>query len=145
MIALVQRVSYANLLVDDRLFSQIDKGILVLLGVEKEDCESNAEKLLNKLLSYRIFSDQDERMNLSVKDIDGGLMLVSQFTLAAETGNGQRPSFSSAMNPIEAEQIYNFMVSRAKETHEKTAFGQFGSDMKIVLENNGPVTFYLRT
>ena len=144
MIAVVQRVSYANVLVDDRLFSQIDRGILVFLGVEKEDCKSNAEKLLNKLLNYRIFNDQDDRMNLSVKDIDGGLMLVSQFTLAAETGKGLRPGFSSAMEPVEAERIYDFMVSTAKQTYEKTAFGKFGSDMKIVLENNGPATFHLR-
>ena len=144
MIALVQRVSYANLLVDDRLFSQIDKGILVLLGVEKKDCRSNAEKILNKLLNYRIFNDQNDKMNLSVKDIDGGLMLVSQFTLAAKTENGLRPSFSSAMAPSEAEEIYEFLVAKSKQSYEKTAFGKFGSDMRIILENDGPVTFCLR-
>jgi len=143
MIALVQRVNYANLLIDDLLFSQIDAGILVLLGVEKKDCESNAEKLLQKILNYRIFNDQDDKMNLSVKDIDGGLMLVSQFTLAAETRKGLRPSFSSAMAPSEAERIYDFMVSKARQSYKKIAFGKFGSNMRIVLENNGPVTFYL--
>ena len=143
MIALVQRVSYANLLIDDLLFSQIDRGILVLLGVEKKDCESSAEKLLQKILNYRIFNDQDDKMNLSVKDIDGGLMLVSQFTLAADTGKGLRPSFSSAMAPSEAERIYDFMVSKAIQSYKKIAFGKFGSNMRIVLENNGPVTFYL--
>ena len=143
MIALVQRVSYANLLIDDLLFSQIDRGILVLLGVEKKDCESSAEKLLQKILNYRIFNDQDDKMNLSVKDIDGGLMLVSQFTLAAEKTKGLRPSFSSAMAPSEDERIYHFMVSKARQSYKKIAFGKFGSNMRIVLENNGPVTFYL--
>lgn len=144
MIALIQRVSYAKLLVENRLFSQIDKGILVLLGVEKKDCRSNAEKILNKLLNYRIFNDQNDKMNLSVKDIDGGLMLVSQFTLAAKTENGLRPSFSSAMAPSEAEEIYEFLVAKSKQSYEKTAFGKFGSDMRIILENDGPVTFCLR-
>ena len=144
MIALVQRVNYANLLIDDLLFSQIDAGILVLLGVEKKDCESNAEKLLQKILNYRIFNDPDDKMNLSVKDVDGGLMLVSQFTLAAETAKGLRPSFSSAMAPDEAERIYDFMVSKAIQSYTKVAVGKFGSNMRIALENNGPVTFYLK-
>ena len=144
MIALVQRVSYANLLIEDRLFSKIDKGIVVLLGVEKKDCKSNAEKLLQRILNYRIFNDPDDKMNLSVKDVDGGLMLVSQFTLAAETAKGLRPSFSSAMAPDEAERIYDFMVSKAIQSYTKVAFGKFGSNMRIALENNGPVTFYLK-
>ena len=144
MIALIQRVSYSKLLVDDKPFSQIDGGILALIGIEKADVKSDSEKLLSKILDYRIFNDEDGKRNLSVRDIDGCLMLVSQFTLAAQTMKGLRPSFSSAKRPKEAEEIYNYLVEMTKKTYEKTAFGQFGANMRITLENDGPVTFCLR-
>ena len=144
MIALIQRVSYAKLLVDDKPFSQIDEGILALIGIEKTDERSDAEKLLSKILDYRIFNDEKGKMNLSIKDIGGCLMLVSQFTLAAQTMKGLRPSFSSAKQPKEAEEIYNYLVEITKRTYEKTAFGKFGAHMRITLENDGPVTFCLR-
>ena len=144
MIAVIQRVSYAKLLVDDKPFSQIDGGILALIGIEKADVKSDSEKLLSKILDYRIFNDEDGKMNLSVRDIGGCLMLVSQFTLAAQTTNGLRPSFSPAKRPKEAEEIYNYLVEITKKTYEKTAFGKFGANMRITLENDGPVTFCLR-
>lgn len=144
MIALIQRVNYARVVIDEELFSEIDQGVLALIGIEKEDTNNSAEKLLERILSYRIFSDAEGKMNLSLRDIDGDLMLVSQFTLAAATDKGLRPSFSSAKPPAEAEVIYNYLLDYAKNNYGKIGCGQFAADMKISLENDGPVTFRLK-
>ena len=145
MIALIQRVNYAKVYLASELYSEITEGLLVLVGVEKKDSNVNAERLVDKLLAYRIFGDATGKMNLSVKDKDGGVMLVSQFTLAAETNKGLRPSFSSAKPPLEAEKIFNYLVDFSKNDYPKIVTGKFGADMRIVLENNGPVTFRLRS
>ena len=145
MIALIQRVNYAKVYLASELYSEITEGLLVLVGVEKKDSNVNAERLVDKLLAYRIFGDAMGKINLSVKDKDGGVMLVSQFTLAAETNRGLRPSFSSAKPPLEAEKIFNYLVDFSKNDYPKIVTGKFGADMRIVLENNGPVTFRLRS
>ena len=145
MIALIQRVNYAKVYLASELYSEIEEGLLVLVGVEKKDSNVNAERLVDKLLAYRIFGDAMGKMNLSVKDKDGGVMLVSQFTLAAETNKGLRPSFSSAKPPLEAEKIFNYLVDFSKNDYPKIVSGKFGADMRIILENNGPVTFHLRS
>ena len=145
MIALIQRVNYAKVYLASELYSEITEGLLVLVGVEKKDSNVNAERLVDKLLAYRIFGDATGKMNLSVKDKDGGVMLVSQFTLAAETNKGLRPSFSSAKPPQEAEKIFNYLVKFSKNNYSNIVSGKFGADMRIALENNGPATFHLRS
>jgi D-tyrosyl-tRNA(Tyr) deacylase len=121
----------------------IDKGILLLLGVEKLDDESTADKLLHKVSNYRIFTDDAGKMNLSLKDIEGDLLVVSQFTLAADTKKGMRPSFSSAATPVQAEALYDYFVAQAKAAGIKVQTGQFAADMQVSLCNDGPVTFNL--
>ena len=143
MIALIQRVNYAKVVIEGQLYSEINKGVLALIGIEKEDTNATAEKLLERILSYRIFADDEDKMNLSVKDIEGEVMLVSQFTLAAATDKGLRPSFSSAMPPDQAKTIFNHLIDVAKTNYAKIGTGQFGNEMKISLENDGPVTFRL--
>ncbi len=143
MKGLIQRVSHAKVVVDGEVVGAIEKGLLLLLGVEQTDTEQQADKLLNKVLNYRIFADEQGKMNLSVKDIGGGLLVVSQFTLAAETKKGLRPSFSSAANPALAEQLYQYFVSQAQQQHSIVATGIFAADMKVSLCNDGPVTFML--
>lgn len=144
MKGLIQRVSHANVVVAGEEVGAIEQGILLLLGIEKDDSKEQADKLLDKLLKYRIFSDEQERMNLSVSDIEGGVLAISQFTLAAETKKGLRPGFSTAKPPAEAEDLYNYFVSRLQEKHQgKVATGEFGADMKVSLCNDGPVTFML--
>ena len=145
MIALIQRVSYAKVFLFSELYSEIGEGLLVLVGVEKKDSIVNAERIVDKLLAYRIFGDALGKMNLSVKDKKGDVMLVSQFTLAADTNKGLRPSFSSAKSPPEAEKIFKHLVNFAKQEYSKINTGKFGADMQIRLENNGPVTFYLKS
>ena len=145
MIALIQRVNYAKVYLASELYSEIGEGLLVIVGVEKKDSNVNAERLVDKLLAYRIFGDVTGKMNLSVRDKDGDVMLVSQFTLAAETNKGLRPSFSSAKPPLEAEKIFNYLVDFSKNDYPKIVSGKFGADMRIILENNGPVTFHLRS
>lgn len=144
MIALIQRVNYASLSINGKQYSSIDKGLVVLLGIEKSDTRAQGEKLLQKVLDYRVFADAEGRMNLSVTAIGGQVMLVSQFTLAADTGRGLRPSFTSAMPPSEAEGLYHDLARWFKASYPQVVTGQFGSDMKILLENDGPVTFSLR-
>lgn len=145
MIALLQRVSWARLKIAGDVRGEIDKGLVVFLGIEKEDDEQKADRLLHKILSYRVFADSEERMNLSLLDIKGDLLLVSQFTLAATTDKGLRPGFSSAMAPALAEPLYDYVVRQANvETVIKLATGEFGADMKVALENDGPVTFLLK-
>jgi len=145
MIALLQRVTHAMLRIDGREYSRIGPGLVVLLGIEKDDDESRADRMLQRLLSYRVFADDEGRMNRSLRDVAGDLMLVSQFTLAASTDKGLRPSFSAAMPPDRAEQLYDYMVDKARtESGVTLATGRFGADMKVALENDGPVTFLLR-
>lgn len=143
MKALIQRVKYANVVVDGATIGAIDEGILALIGVEKGDDEAKADKLLHRLLNYRIFSDDEGKMNRSLMDINGGLLLVSQFTLAAETHKGLRPGFSTAAPPEEGERLFNYLVENAKAGHENVETGEFGADMKVSLLNDGPVTFML--
>ena len=149
MKALLQRVSEASVRVDGDIVGEIDAGLLILLGVMKNDTQEEADKLLHKLFRYRIFSDEQQRMNRSVQDIRGGLLIVSQFTLAAETHKGLRPGFSSAAPPDTAKELYEYIVERAqflaKEHDNQIATGIFGADMKVALINDGPVTFLLET
>lgn len=143
MKGLIQRVRHASVTVDGEITGAIDNGILLLLGVEKEDDEASADKLLKKVLNYRIFADADDKMNLSLTDTGGGLLVVSQFTLVADTLKGLRPSFSSGASPAEGERLYNYFVEQAQSQHNPVATGRFGADMKVELLNDGPVTFLL--
>jgi D-aminoacyl-tRNA deacylase len=144
MLALIQRVRNASVDVDGEVIGAIGQGLLVLLGIEREDTEAEARRLLQKVLAYRVFPDAEGKMNLSVQDIQGGLLVVSQFTLAADTGKGLRPSFSSAKPPAEAEVLYNYFLAQAQGLHKTVASGRFGADMQVSLVNDGPVTFLLR-
>ena len=143
MLGLIQRVTQAKVEVAGECVGAIGKGILLLLGVEKLDDESTADKLLHKVSNYRIFTDDAGKMNLSLKDIEGELLVVSQFTLAADTKKGMRPSFSSAGTPAQAEALYDYFVAQAKAVGIKVQTGQFAEDMQVSLCNDGPVTFNL--
>ena len=142
MKALIQRVTSSSIEVEGTNVGQINKGLLVFIGIEKLDELSHADKMINKILSYRVFSDANDKMNLSVSDINGDVLIVSQFTLAADTKNGTRAGFSTAMKPLEAENIYDYMVEKFK-TFVNIQSGVFGADMKVSLVNDGPVTFLL--
>ncbi|MDH5395755.1 MAG: D-aminoacyl-tRNA deacylase [Gammaproteobacteria bacterium] len=144
MIALIQRVTHASVEVNQRIIGDIKQGLLVFLGVEKNDTETQADRLIDKVLSYRVFADANDKMNLSVKDINGELLLVPQFTLAADTQSGNRPSFSPAASPEKGEALFNYCVEQAKRKYERIELGQFGADMKVSLLNDGPVTFLLQ-
>jgi len=144
MIALIQRVSEAKVVVDSNVIGEIQLGLLVFVGVEKKDDKDQMLRLVDKVLSYRVFADDDDKMNLSVQDVKGSLLLVPQFTLAADTQKGCRPSFSSAAPPLEGEQLFNKFVEQAKKQYKKIETGRFGADMKISLLNDGPVTFWLQ-
>ena len=143
MKALIQRVSSANVKVDDKIVAAIEYGLLAFIGIEKHDSYESADSLLDKILGYRVFSDEQGKMNLSLQSTDGELLLVSQFTLVADTKKGLRPSFSSAAKPSEAENIYKYFVKQAQSEHPKTQSGVFAADMKVSLLNDGPVTFLL--
>ena len=143
MKALIQRVSSAQVNVNGETVGKIGQGLLVLLGVERDDDRARAEKLLDKLLQYRIFSDADGKMNLSVQDVSGGVLLVSQFTLAADTNKGLRPSFSCAASPELARELYDYAVNYLQRQHSDVATGIFAADMQVQLVNDGPVTFLL--
>ena len=145
MIGLIQRVNWSRLSIDGNLHAEIGAGLLALVGIEKEDASGDVEKLLHKLLSYRVFADGEGKMNLGLKDTGGELLLVSQFTLAASTTKGLRPGFSSAKPPQQAERLFDELVSKAHQDHDAVRSGVFGADMQIALENNGPVTFLLRS
>jgi len=145
MIALIQRVSEAQVRVQEQLVSAISAGVLALIGVQQEDGPSQVERLLERVLSYRIFADEEGRMNRSLRDTGGGLMLVSQFTLAADTRKGTRAGFSTAAPPQEAERLYALLVERARAAHHPVATGVFGANMQISLVNDGPVTFWLES
>lgn len=144
MIGLIQRVSEAKVVVNNENIGIIQQGILAFIGIEKEDRKEQVSRLVDKILSYRIFVDEEDKMNLNVKDINGGLLLVPQFTLAADTQKGTRPSFSSAASPEKAENLFNEFVEQAKSKHQNIETGQFGADMKVSLLNDGPVTFWLQ-
>jgi D-tyrosyl-tRNA(Tyr) deacylase len=137
-------VSRAEVVVEGRSIGAIDRGLLVLVGVEKGDSERAADRLLERLLGYRVFEDADGKMNLSVQDVAGGVLLVPQFTLAADTNKGMRPSFSSAASPDEGRRLFEYLVEQARAKHSPIATGRFGADMKVSLVNDGPVTFWLQ-
>jgi D-tyrosyl-tRNA(Tyr) deacylase len=144
MIALLQRVTQSQVVVDDRTIGEIGSGLLVLVGVERGDSEPQADRLLDKLLAYRVFPDTNDRMNLSVQEALGGLLLVPQFTLAADTSKGNRPGFSSAAPPDEGRRLFAYFVERARSRHAPVATGEFGAHMQVSLINDGPVTFWLQ-
>ena len=144
MIALLQRVSHASVVVDGAQIGAIDAGLLVLVCAEKGDTEKEADALLAKLLAYRVFGDDAGKMNRSVTDVGGGLLLVPQFTLAADTNSGTRPSFSPAASPQHGLRLFDHFVARARARHPLVATGRFGADMKVALTNDGPVTFWLQ-
>ncbi|RTR05561.1 D-aminoacyl-tRNA deacylase [Halomonas nitroreducens] len=145
MKALIQRVRHASVTVDGRETGAIDHGLLALVGVEKGDEAPQVERLLHKLLHYRVFGDADGKMNCNLQQVDGGLLLVSQFTLAADTRKGLRPSFSSAAPPAEGERLFELLVTRARDAWPRVATGEFGADMQVALVNDGPVTFLLES
>ena len=145
MIALIQRVSEAAVHVNGKVVGEISNGILALVGVQRGDSETEAERLLQRVLAYRIFPDDRQRMNLNLRQAHGSLLLVPQFTLAADTNKGNRASFTSAAPPEDGERLFRFFVERAKEELGEVATGQFGADMKVHLVNDGPVTFWLQT
>jgi D-tyrosyl-tRNA(Tyr) deacylase len=144
MIALLQRVRHASVTVDHVIIGAIDAGLLVFLCAEKGDTEREGDALLAKLLGYRVFSDDAGKMNRSVVDVAGGLLLVPQFTLAADTRSGTRPSFTPAAAPADARRLFDHVVAQARQRHPDVATGQFGADMQVALTNDGPVTFWLR-
>lgn len=144
MITIIQRVTTATVTVNNQQIGKIDTGILALVAVEKADTHKNAQRLLERILNYRIFADNDDRMNLSLSDIKGGLLLIPQFTLAADTQKGNRPSFISAAPPELGKELFDYLQQLARQTYPKVEFGQFGEDMQVALVNNGPVTFTLR-
>lgn len=143
MKALIQRVKHAAVHVDGECIGAIDQGTLLLLGIEKDDTQPKADKLLQKVLGYRIFADEEGKMNLNLQQIGGGLLIVSQFTLVADTGKGLRPSFSSGASPALGAELYNYFVTQARAAQNPVATGSFGADMKVSLLNDGPVTFML--
>ena len=145
MKALLQRVTQARVEVAGRVVGAIDQGLLVLVGVEPLDTRASADKLLHKLLNYRVFADAAGKTNLSLCDVSGGLLLVSQFTLVADTNSGLRPSFSSAAAPALAAQLFDYLLSQAQQRHPKVASGEFAADMQVHLVNDGPVTFLLQS
>jgi len=145
MIALIQRVNSAAVTVDSETVGAIGRGILALIGVQRGDTMASADRLLERVLTYRIFGDEQGKMNLSLVDIQGELLLVSQFTLAADTQKGTRAGFSRAAAPEEAKRLFHYFLDRARASHGTVAAGVFGADMQVSLVNDGPVTFWLET
>lgn len=143
MLGLIQRVKNASVTVDNHTVGAIEQGLLLLLGVQKNDSEETANKLIDKILGYRIFADADNKMNCNVQQIHGGILVVSQFTLAADTKKGTRPSFSSAAPPAKAKALYDYFVQQLRAKHNSVATGIFAADMQVALVNDGPVTFML--
>ena len=144
MKGLLQRVSEARVEVDGEVVGAVGQGLMVLVAVEPHDTPDHADKLLHRLLNYRVFSDPAGKMNLSLKDIEGGLMLVSQFTLAADTRSGLRPGFSTAAPPALGAELFDYLLAQARKAHFNVSSGRFGADMKVHLVNDGPVTFLLQ-
>jgi D-tyrosyl-tRNA(Tyr) deacylase len=144
MLTIIQRVTQANVVVNNITLGNIEQGILALVAIEKEDSEKEANRLLERILNYRIFADENDKMNLSLRNTKGGLLIIPQFTLAANTQSGNRPSFSSAATPEMGLTLFNYFCEQASKTYPSTEFGQFGADMKVSLTNDGPVTFTLK-
>lgn len=144
MIALLQRVTEASVSIRGERVASIGRGLLVLVGVEKGDTGDQADRLLERMLAYRVFPDAEGRMNLDLKGVQGGLLLVPQFTLAADTRKGNRPSFSPAAAPEEGARLFRHLAQRAAGQHSPVGLGVFGADMQVALVNDGPVTFWLR-
>ncbi len=144
MIAVIQRVTSARVDVDNQTIAEIGQGILALVGIEKEDGKKQCDRLLQRLIGYRIFADADGKMNLGLKDIQGGLLLVPQFTLVADTSQGMRPGFSSAASPAHGERMFTELCQHAVEQYPIVEKGKFSADMQVRLVNDGPATFYLR-
>lgn len=145
MITLIQRVSQAKVTVDGIDIGVIQQGIMALVAIEKSDTLKQADRLLERILNYRIFADAEDKMNLSLRDIEGGLLLVPQFTLAADTEKGNRPSFASAAPPEKGRELFSYLQQHAADLYPGTQFGRFGADMQVSLVNDGPVTFTLRS
>ncbi|MCO6537497.1 MULTISPECIES: D-aminoacyl-tRNA deacylase [Gilliamella] len=143
MIALIQRVKQASVTIDNNIIGQINQGLLIFLGVEQDDDEQKAIRLCDKVLGYRIFSDNEGKMNLNVNQANGEILVVSQFTLAADTKKGMRPSFTKGAKPDEANRLYQFFVEQCQQKIT-TQTGQFAADMQVSLINDGPVTFWLQ-
>ena len=144
MIALIQRVTRADVVVDSERVGEIGPGLLALVGVERGDAEREADRLLERVLGYRVFADAAGKMNLSLRDVEGALLAVPQFTLAADTRQGARPGFSTAASPADGERLFRYFVDRARASHGAIATGRFGADMQVSLTNDGPVTFWLQ-
>jgi len=145
MIALIQRVTEASVRIDGRIVGQIGPGLLALIGVVSGDDRTRAERLLQRLLEYRVFADAAGRMNLSLRARSGGLLLVPQFTLAADTDSGNRPGFSGAAEPAQAAALFDYVVTLARAAHAEVGTGVFGAQMQVSLINDGPVTFWLES
>jgi D-tyrosyl-tRNA(Tyr) deacylase len=143
MITIIQRVTEASVTVNGNVIGKIEQGILALVAVEKADTPAIAERLLERILNYRIFADSDDKMNLSLRDIQGGLLIVPQFTLAANTDKGNRPSFTSAAPPEFGREMFTYLQKHVVQIYDNVQFGEFGADMKVRLLNDGPVTFTL--
>ena len=144
MIGLLQRVTQASVSIDNAPVASINSGLLVLIGIEKNDAHDNANRLFEKIMNYRVFADSEDKMNLSLKDTNGDLLLVPQFTLAADTRKGLRPSFSNSCPPDIAKPLFEYLVEHARTQHENVGSGVFGADMQVSLINDGPVTFWLQ-
>lgn len=144
MLALLQRVNFAKVVVDGKVTGQIDKGILAFIGLEKGDNETKCKRMFDKIVKYRMFYDENEKLNLNVEQVSGSILLVSQFTLAANTASGNRPSFDPAMAPSEAKVLYEKFTSYSHSKFPRVEEGIFAADMKVTLENDGPVTFMIK-
>jgi len=144
MLGLIQRVSEASVLINQEVVGSISQGILALIGIEKNDGEKQADRLLERIITYRIFEDENQKMNLSLADIKGGLLLVPQFTLVADTKTGTRPGFSTAKSPEESRELFEYLVKTAEKKYFSIANGQFGAYMQVTLCNDGPATFLLQ-
>jgi D-tyrosyl-tRNA(Tyr) deacylase len=144
VIGLLQRVREASVRIAGERVAAIGRGLLVLVAVERGDAEAQADRLLERVLGYRVFPDGEARMNLDLRATGGGLLLVPQFTLAADTRKGMRPSFTPAAAPAEGERLFDYLVAQARAAHSPVACGRFGADMQVSLTNDGPVTFWLR-
>ncbi len=144
MIGLLQRVTMASVMVAQQTIAHINQGLVILIGIERSDTKLQADRLLHRLLNYRVFADNEGKMNLSLIDIQGGLLLVPQFTLPADTHKGNRPSFTPAAPPQQGEKLFNYLCTQAQAQYPKVAIGQFGAMMQVSLVNDGPVTFWLQ-
>ena len=144
MLALLQRVTHAKVEVNNQIVGEINQGLLIFIGIEKSDTTKKADRLLERILGYRVFADNKDRMNLTIKDINGGLLFVPQFTLVADTKKGMRPSFTSAADPVMSDSLFSYLTQQAKTQYHNIATGQFAANMQVHLCNNGPVTFILK-